>query len=563
MKATRNLAIAAVMLAMAAALLLVSLPAFADTIEGSGVPDAPAADSGESGGSDNGPAIDANGMGGGAAEPGDAATGSLTVGAPTTPTVGENAPAATEPGVLAGGIGGGDGNGTDNGEPVVIDGESGNKGKGSGSYSAVKGGPVDGNNAYEDGGDGFDGNSTNAGSEEDKSIDGKKAGGAGDGLENGGKAGDNGELGDGTEKKVGEEQPIVEIKGMQGVSGNNSVAGAIQGAGVAGTDESNGTDEGEYKGKASDSDGNSQGGGALESENNLMSAAGSSGAPMTLLAANDGSGASSDGLRSTQVANTTELLGEEGELNIALLLVEGAISGSASGATSWSAGKILTAIFGSNMAGDADAKLDSILQSLAEIQTELQQLKKTVDAQELENLLNSMKPLIESNKPHIALTDLASLDAAGYSEAEYKERLKSVLTEGLSNGTLTDFGSLAGTDNTFDLFCTDLWRAMTTTYSVTINDKSQEITLMQVYYERLRLKYNWEHQAYAEWEEFNTRCVSLLASTLSLERASLKMRLELLREYNSTHTDKHDEGGVIALLNDTQDQINQLKGYIG
>ena len=215
------------------------------------------------------------------------------------------------------------------------------------------------------------------------------------------------------------------------------------------------------------------------------------------------------------------------------------------------------------MTDDACDKLSSILQNLAEVRDALLELQESVGVQGLEDLLNSLQPLIDSDNPSLALTSLRALDNSGYSQAEYQERMKSVLTEGLGNGDLDDYGTLARSDNAFDTFCNALWQAMTTTYSVTINGKSQKVSLTQAYYESLRQKYNWEHQAYAEWEEFDTRCISLLASTLSLERASLKMRLELLREYNITHTDSYDEGAVIALLNDTQDHINQMKGYAG
>ena len=141
--------------------------------------------------------------------------------------------------------------------------------------------------------------------------------------------------------------------------------------------------------------------------------------------------------------------------------------------------------------------------------------------------------------------------------------MRSALTEGMANGTLDSIGSIASPFNTFDNYASDLWIAMTTPYEVTINNQTQSLTLMQVYYEHLRLKYKWEHQAYEEWEAFNNRCVGLLAATLGLERASLKVRLDILREYNANHTDKHDEGAIIARLNETQDEINQMKGFTG
>ena len=265
----------------------------------------------------------------------------------------------------------------------------------------------------------------------------------------------------------------------------------------------------------------------------------------------------------SQSATDSGALNEDAEIDVAKIIIEGIISGSASGPMSWTGGKIMTAIFGSNLTGDVEEKLDQILKDLAQIEQALAELQKTANAQELDAILNSMSKLVNSDQVHLVYNALSSLNDESLSEDEYYQRLKSILTENMGNGNLDNYGTLADPNNTFDTFAHDLWVAMTVPYHVTINGQPQELTLMQVYYERLRLKYKWEHQAYDEWKSFNNRCVSLLAAALSLERASLKMRLDLLRNYNSTHSDKHDEGAIIALLNDTQDQINQVKGFAG
>lgn len=71
-----------------------------------------------------------------------------------------------------------------------------------------------------------------------------------------------------------------------------------------------------------------------------------------------------------------------------------------------------------------------------------------------------------------------------------------------------DEGHWGSVENTYDDFAWELWTAMTQPYHVTMNGEVQDLTLLQIHYEHLRAKYHWEHQAYAEWEAYQTQCVS-------------------------------------------------------
>ena len=234
----------------------------------------------------------------------------------------------------------------------------------------------------------------------------------------------------------------------------------------------------------------------------------------------------------------------------------------AGAAVEWGMTQLLSAIFGIPM--DDDASLQEILQNIKELQDGLDTLQKTVNSQELDQILNSLKLLLAEQTSYDVYNGLKDIDAkrkAGiYPDWDAAQRRKSELTGSLG---IAD-NAWESVNNDYDRFVLQLWTAMTEPYHVTIDGKSQDLTLMQVYYEHLRMKYHWEHQAYDEWAAFQARCVGLLTTSLSLEKASLQARINLLEEWNKDpkHT-KRDEGACVSRLKTIQDYINQVSGYVG
>ena len=281
-------------------------------------------------------------------------------------------------------------------------------------------------------------------------------------------------------------------------------------------------------------------------------------------AGGDSQKAAEDGRLAAQDADGLEV-GPWGPLEIAVAknLIEGAICGVASGTFSWSTSSILKAMFGDSIGDDTQQKLDQILQELNQLNAAMGELQKTANSQQLDTILNNLSPTLTKLTPHDVLNELIKLDKSKAEDA--KRRVQGELTTSLGNGKVDDIESLASVEGAFDNFTSELWQAMTNTWHVTIDGRPQDLTLMQIWYEHLRYKYQWEHQAYKEWAEFQGQCVSLLASSLALERASLQVRLEKIEDYNKTHEPSEvvDEGAVKNRLNDIQDFINQMAGYTG
>ena len=207
-------------------------------------------------------------------------------------------------------------------------------------------------------------------------------------------------------------------------------------------------------------------------------------------------------------------------------------------------------------AGDAnDAVLREILAGIEELKKDLNALQKTANSQELDQILNSLIPLLSKQTTSDVYASLAGIDASEATPELKEQKRISAVTDDLG----IDEGHWGSVENTYDDFAWELWTAMTQPYHVTMNGEAQDLTLLQIHYEHLRAKYHWEHQAYAEWEAYQTQCVGLLMTTLNLEKHSLQARIELLKQKHP----ERDTGAVESRLKKIQDCINQAAGYKG
>ena len=238
--------------------------------------------------------------------------------------------------------------------------------------------------------------------------------------------------------------------------------------------------------------------------------------------------------------------------------------GAAQTILSWGAGKLIEGLFGEDVEEEQQATLEDVLLAIDSLSTAVSDIQDTMNAQQLDGILNNLNPVLGRKTTYTvyaALRDIDAKQAAGtYTEAQAKQLVRNALTESIG----VTKGAEGSVENTYDLFAWNLWKAMTDAYHVTASGKAQDLTLMQVWYEHLRYKYHWEHQAYDEWATFQAQCVSLLATSLTLEKASLQVRIELLDEWNAAHPDDlRSTGALESYLATIQDCINQMSGYQG
>ena len=240
------------------------------------------------------------------------------------------------------------------------------------------------------------------------------------------------------------------------------------------------------------------------------------------------------------------------EIVVAKNLIEGAIFATGSGPVSWGAGQLMTVIFGDAFEEDTAEKLDEILQKLDEIEKSINALSDKVSIIQMQTILNDLTDVLGVNTPYVVYNTLRDIDAdladKEISVDQAKEERLNALTTALG---ITDYGTV---NSEWDQYVDKLWSTMTSQYNVMIGDKSQKLTLMQVDYELLRHTHKWENQAYDDWGDFKGRCVSLLISTLLLERASLEARIERLGD------DDNKKRAVSERLDLVNDMIEQAVG---
>lgn len=221
----------------------------------------------------------------------------------------------------------------------------------------------------------------------------------------------------------------------------------------------------------------------------------------------------------------------------------------------WGAELFCKEVLGISVGSGEEAALRDILAGIKQLQDALTELQKTVENAELNQILNSLIPLLSKQTTSDVYNALQKIDSSeGTAEYKMQQRI-SALTDDLK---ITE-DSWGAVDNTYDDFVWDLWTALTTRYDVTLYGKNQKLTLFQIQYEHLRNSYKWEHQAYSEWAAYQAQCVSLLMAALNLEKHSLQARIQLLK-------DKHperDRGAVESRLEKIQDCLNQAAGFKG
>ena len=263
----------------------------------------------------------------------------------------------------------------------------------------------------------------------------------------------------------------------------------------------------------------------------------------------------------------------EDALKLSKSLVASAIKGdpqqAAQTVLTWASGELIDSMFG-NVGDKNEATLNDVLSAIDKLDTAISELQTTVDSQQLDGILNDLKPLLSNQASYDVYAALRDIDSdqanENITEAQAKRLVQSELITSLHNGELDNVASYASIadQSSFDRFAEVLWSTMMDTYQVTISGRTRDMTLMQVWYEHLRYKYHWEHQAFDEWAAFQSQCVTLLATTLALEKASLQTRIELINQWNQEHpTQEHSPGSCINRLKTVQNHINQMAGYRG
>ena len=286
--------------------------------------------------------------------------------------------------------------------------------------------------------------------------------------------------------------------------------------------------------------------------------AGSDSAAAALVALDEGESEAANGeLIVAQGASESGLTLGVLEIAIAKNLIEGALYGSASGTFSWTASHLLTSLFGGVVGEDTQQKLSEILEKLDEIETSITTLKTNVERIQMQNIMNELKYLFGDPTVYTAYKALQDVEDDLAAKKITPEQAKAARLKALT-ATINISEDQWGTINTdFDQYVNRMWDAMTGPWDVTVEDQRQQSTLMQVHYELLRRSYKWEHQSYDEWSFFQGRCVSLLMATLTMERASLQARIDLLLA-NGRESEAYGVGERLDLINDW---IKQAAGY--
>ena len=271
----------------------------------------------------------------------------------------------------------------------------------------------------------------------------------------------------------------------------------------------------------------------------------------------------------------TDVISPDEAMGITKAIVTSAVTGNPAGAAnavlSWGSGKAVEMIFGQLGGSKKEASLQDVLNAISRLELAIHNVQTTQNSQQIDGLLNNnLRPLIskdyKTNTCYAALRrDDQKHASSELTDEQWKQAIQSDLIADLGNGTPKDPNSLINPNGQFDEYTMELWNVMTQPYQVTFDGKSQDLTMMQLWYEHLRYKYHWEHQAYKDWADLQTRCVSLLATTLQLEKASLQARIEIINDYNDNrgndpYISPSELEVRVALI---QDHINELAGYEG
>lgn len=237
----------------------------------------------------------------------------------------------------------------------------------------------------------------------------------------------------------------------------------------------------------------------------------------------------------------------------------------------WGLGKLLNVIFG-DVEPQEQASLDDVLAAIEKLESAVEELQNSVTGSQFNAVLNNVKPTLKSTTTHDVYSSLEDINdkqkEGTYSEETAKTLVLNALIEDLGIRQTDLVKGIAGdegaTNNKYDEFVDNLWEAMTETFSVNINGQDYDYTLMHIWYEHLRYKYHWEHQAYDEWAAFQAQSVTMLMTALNLEKASLQARIEMVNKWNDKYPERpRVTTGLKTHLKKIQDRINQVAGYKG
>ncbi len=229
-------------------------------------------------------------------------------------------------------------------------------------------------------------------------------------------------------------------------------------------------------------------------------------------------------------------------------------------AVSWGTGKILDAIFGESMSAQEQAAFAEILGEIKALQSAISNMSTDLKITELGNLLNAYSKLGDNELPAEFFRALKSIDDENWNAERKEQERLSILTDGIGAGE----GNLARVDTNFDNYAMELADALLKTYIVSLDGKTMNLTLLQVHYEYLRLKYHWENQALDEWLGFQAQAVANLVQTLTIRNLSLRARIKRIEQYNKEHPESRISTKLVEeALKDTVNTIAKVKNVYG
>ena len=239
-----------------------------------------------------------------------------------------------------------------------------------------------------------------------------------------------------------------------------------------------------------------------------------------------------------------------------------------SGLFDWGMDLLLDTLFGldEGMSEEERGYFDKIISQLNEIQTDIENIQKTLNDNTLAAKLNDFQALDHQTTMDIlkALNEIERLDATPGKKAEMR---KSILTDSLGIGTPDKWPAV---NNKYDLYTMTIVNAMMTPIHLSLSGQISDFYLLQIHEEFLRRQYHWQHQALDELYAFQSNSVALLIQSLNIERLSLMLRIQLINDYDNMDVavrpaDWHyiDDTTVKNRLDDIDHYLGKAKDLFG